>query len=97
MLEFLKLAFATQGVAQGAEEFLRLLNEVEEDGHAFNVEMFGLDVKDDGTQKGPVCTLYMLNGRFLFFIFVLFLTFTLPSMDSSPTGDRRGWRAQRRG
>ena len=35
MLEFLKLAFATQGVAQGAEEFLRLLNEVEEDGHAF--------------------------------------------------------------
>ena len=47
MLEFLKLAFAAQRVAQGAEEFLRLLNEVEEDGHAFNVEMFGLDVEDD--------------------------------------------------
>ena len=47
MLEFLKLAFAAQGVAQGTEEFLRLLNEVEKDGHAFNVEMFGLDVEDD--------------------------------------------------
>ena len=57
MLEFLKLAFATQGVAQGAEEFLRLLNEVEEDGHAFNVEMFGLNVEDDGTQKGLRCAL----------------------------------------
>ncbi len=53
MLEFLKLAFATQGVAQGAEEFLRLLNEVEEDGHAFK-----------NTEGSPLCTQLFRLGLF---------------------------------
>ncbi len=40
-------------VAQGADEFLRLLNEVEEDGHAFK-----------NTEGSPLCTQLFRLGLF---------------------------------
>lgn len=44
---FLKLGLASQRVAQAREEFVRFLNDVEQHGHAFDVERLVLYVDDD--------------------------------------------------
>lgn len=44
---FLKLILASHRMAQSTKKFLRFLNKVEEDSHALNVELFGLDILND--------------------------------------------------
>ena len=44
---FSNLALPPHQMAKGAEEFLRLLDNTQEDGHALDVETLGLDVVND--------------------------------------------------
>ena len=44
---FLNLTLPPHQMAKGAEEFLRLLDDAQEYGHGFDVELAGLDVMND--------------------------------------------------
>jgi hypothetical protein len=44
---FSNLALPPHQMAKGAEEFLRLLDDTQEYGHGFNVELAGLYVMND--------------------------------------------------
>ena len=46
-LSFFNLIFPSHQMAKGAEEFLRLLDDAQEYGHGFDVELAGLDVVND--------------------------------------------------
>lgn len=44
---FFKLVFPSHQMAKGTEEFLRLLDDTQEYGHGFDVELAGLYVMND--------------------------------------------------
>ena len=44
---FSNLALTPHQMAKGAEEFLRLLDNTQEYGHDFDVELLGLDIMND--------------------------------------------------